>query len=60
MAYTEGDLLEYSRQYGKAQSKFQEGAAQVSIMKDMERGQQQQISRIIPDSLYDYTFQDIL
>ena len=60
MAYTEGDLLEYSRQYGKAQAKFQEGAAQVSIMKDMERGQQQQISRIIPDSLYDYTFQDIL
>ena len=59
MAYTEGDLLEYSRQYGKAQAKFQEGAAQVSIMKDMERGQQQQISRIIPDSLYDYTFQDI-
>jgi hypothetical protein len=60
MAYTEGDLLEYSRQYGKAQAKFQEGAAQVAIMKDMERGQQQQISRIIPDSLYDYTFQDIL
>ncbi|NBS68983.1 hypothetical protein EBT31_08715 [bacterium] len=60
MAYTEGDLLEYSRQYGKAQAKFQEGAAQVGIMKDMERGQQQQISRIIPDSLYDYTFQDIL
>ena len=60
MAYTEGDLLEYSRQYAKAQAKFQEGAAQVSIMKDMERGQQQQISRIIPDSLYDYTFQDIL
>ena len=60
MAFTEGDLLEYSRQYGKAQAKFAEGAAHVGTMKDMERGQQQQISRIIPDSTYDYTFQDIV
>jgi hypothetical protein len=59
MAFTEGDLLEYSRQYGKAQAKFAEGSAHVGTMKDMERGQQQQISRIIPDSLYDWTFDDI-
>lgn len=60
MAFTEGDLLEFSRQYGKAQAKFAEAAAHVGTMKDMERGQQQQISRIIPDSLYDYTFEDIV
>lgn len=60
MAFTEGDLLEYSRQYGKAQAKFAEGSAHVGTMKDLERGQQQQISRIIPDSLYDYDFQDIV
>lgn len=60
MAFTEGDLLEYSRQYGKAQAKFAEAAAHVSTMKDMERGQQQQISRIIPDSLNDWTFEDIV
>ncbi len=60
MAFTEGDLLEYSRQYGKAQAKFGEAAAHVGTMKDMERGQQQQISRIIPDSLYDWTFDDIV
>ena len=60
MAFTEGDLLEYSRQYGKAQAKFSEGTAHVGTMKDLERGQQQQISRIIPDSLYDYDFQDIV
>jgi len=59
MAFTEGDLLEYSRQYGKAQAKFGEAAAHVGTMKDLERGQQQQISRIIPDSLYDWTFDDI-
>jgi hypothetical protein len=29
-------------------------------MKDLERGQQQQISRIIPDSTYDWSFQDII
>ena len=59
MAFTEGDLLEYSRQCGKAQAKFAEGTAHVGTMKDMERGQQQQISRIIPDSLNDWTFDDI-
>lgn len=60
MAYVEGDLLEYSRQYSKAQAKFAEGTAHVSTMKDMERGQQQQISRIIPDSDYSYDFNDIV
>lgn len=60
MAFVEGDLLEYSRQYAKAQAKYTEGAAHVSTMKDMERGQQQQISRIIPDSDYSYDFNDIV
>lgn len=60
MAYVEGDLLEYSRQYGKAQAKFAEASAHVGVMKDMERGQQQQISRIIPDSDGAYDFHDII
>jgi len=60
IAFTEGDLLEYSRQYAKAQAKFAEGASHVSVMKDMERNQQQQISRIIPDDDGQYTIHDIL
>jgi hypothetical protein len=60
MAFVEGDLLEFARQYGKAQAKFAEAAAHVGTMKDLERGQQQQISRIIPDSTYDWSFQDIV
>lgn len=60
LAFTEGDLLEYSRQYAKAQVKFQEAAAHVSVMKDMERNQQQQISRIIPEWDGQYSINDIL
>ena len=59
MAFVEGDLLEYSRQYGKAQAKYGEAAAHVGTMKDMERNQQQQVSRIIPDSLNEWTIDDI-
>ena len=60
LAFTEGDLLEYSRQYAKAQVKFQEAAAHVSVMKDMERNQQQQISRIIPEWDGQYSINDII
>ena len=60
MAYIEGDLLEYSRQYGKAQAKFQEAMAHVSTMKDMEKNQQQAISRIVPDPLGDWDINDII
>ena len=60
MAFVEGDLLEYSRQNGKAQAKFAEAAALVSVMKDMERNQQQQVSRIIPDPMPVWTMDDVL
>lgn len=60
MAFVEGDLLEYSRQHGKAQAKFAEAAALVSVMKDMERNQQQQVSRIIPDPMPVWTMDDVL
>lgn len=49
IAYVEGDMLERARQYGKAQAKFSEAAAHVGTMKDLEKGQMQSISRIIPD-----------
>lgn len=48
IAYAEGDMLERSRQYGKAQAKYAEGAEHVRVMRDMERGQQQAHSRIVP------------
>lgn len=54
IAFVEGDMLERARQYGKAQAKYAEAAAAVQIMRDVERGQQTVISRIIPmDEGYD-------
>lgn len=54
LAYAEGDMLERARQYSKAQSKYAEASAQVQIMKDIEKGQQQSVSTIMPlgDSYY--------
>lgn len=48
LAFAEGDMLERARQYGKAQAKYGEAAANVKLMLDIEKGQQQSISRIIP------------
>jgi hypothetical protein len=48
LAFAEGDMLERSRQYAKAQNKYAEAAASVQIMKDIERGQQSITSQIIP------------
>lgn len=48
LAFAEGDMLERARQYGKAQAKFGEAAGNVKLMLDIEKGQQQSISRIIP------------
>ena len=56
LAFAEGDMLERSRQYGKAQIKYQEAASQVQIMKDLENGQRQSISRIIPYAYVGYEF----
>lgn len=48
LAFAEGDMLERGRQYAKAQAKYQEAAAQVSLMRDIEKGQQQSIATITP------------
>jgi hypothetical protein len=48
LAAAEGDMLERARQYGKAQVKFAEAAALRQLMLDIEKGQQQSISRIYP------------
>lgn len=48
LAYAEGDMLERARQYAKAQSKYAEASAQIQIMRDIEKGQQQSVSRIVP------------
>lgn len=48
LAYAEGDMLERARQYQKAQSKYAEAGAHLAIMRDIEKGQQQSISAIVP------------
>tara|TARA_R110002020_G_scaffold111306_5_gene256936 strand:- start:323 stop:1066 length:744 start_codon:yes stop_codon:yes gene_type:complete len=56
LAFAEGDMLERARQYQKAQVKFTEAASHVQIMRDLEKGQEQNISRIIPYTYNDYDF----
>lgn len=60
LAFAEGDMLERARQYSKAQAKYAEGAAQVQLMKDIEKGQQQLQSMIIPSYLGDNTIDDVM
>ena len=49
ISMVEGDMLEHTRQYGKAQMKFQEAMNQLKIAKDMENHQSASITRIIPE-----------
>jgi len=60
LAFVEGDMLERSRQYGKAQIKFTEAASHIQIMRDMEKGQRQSISRIIPYTYDLYNFRETM
>lgn len=59
LAFAEGDMYERSRQFSKAQAKFTEAAAQIQIMRDLEKGQQQSVSRIIPVVSDEYSISDI-
>lgn len=59
LAFAEGDMLERARQYAKAQVKYTEAAAQIQIMRDIEKGQQQLNSMITPSYLGDVTRDDI-
>ncbi len=53
ISFALGDMLERDRQYAKAQLKFQEAAAQIAIMRDLEKNQQANICRIIPEDYHD-------
>jgi hypothetical protein len=48
IAYAMADALEWMRQFGKAQVKAEEGAAQMEILRDNEKHQQSTHTRIVP------------
>lgn len=48
LAFGQADMLERSRQYGKAQAKISEGTALLDGARDLERNQSARESRIIP------------
>lgn len=48
LAYAEGDMLEHHRQYGKAQVKYQEGAAQLALMREQQENQTASDPVIVP------------
>lgn len=58
LAYVEADMLEHVRQYGKAQAKLAEAAAQMAIMRDLETGQSAKETRIIPQVSNDWSAAD--
>jgi len=49
VSMVEGDMLEHTRQYNKAQIKFNEAMNQLNISKDLEKHQSASITRIIPE-----------
>lgn len=59
LSFAEGDMLERSRKYAQAQVKFTEGAAHIQVMQNIERGQQQLNSVIVPNDIGDVTTDDL-
>jgi len=59
LAYAEHDMLKRARQYGKSQMMLQEAQAHNAIMRDLEKGQRQSISRIIPIETAVYRIEDL-
>jgi hypothetical protein len=49
LAYAEGDMLERSMQFQKAQSKFTEASSLMTICRDLDNVQPAKVNRIIPD-----------
>ena len=49
IAYVEADMLEHLRQYGKAQVKVAEAAAQMALMRDLEVSQSAKITKLVPE-----------
>ena len=60
LAYVESDMLEHMRQYGKAQVKQGEAAAQMSLMRDLEMGQAAKETRVIPKVSNDWSTADFV
>ena len=60
LAYVESDMLEHMRQYGKAQVKQGEAAAQMSLMRDLEMGQAAKETRVIPKVSSDWSTADFV
>lgn len=48
MAYVQGDMLEYAKQYAKAQLKQQEGHAHLAIMRNLDAEQSGRVCQITP------------
>lgn len=48
LTFATGDMLERQRQYGKAQAKFEEGAAHLAALVELETRQGGQIVQLIP------------
>lgn len=59
LAAAEGDMLERNRKYEQAKVKFGESAAHFQTMANIERGQQQLNSTIIPADIGDNTASDL-
>jgi hypothetical protein len=58
IAFAEGDMLERSRQFGKAQIKFSEASSLLEIVRDLERGQSSAVSVLQPNPDGAYTRDD--
>jgi len=54
ISFVEGDLLERSRQYAKAQVKYAEASSLLDIARDIERGQSAAVSILQPTVIGDY------
>lgn len=51
IAFVEGDMLEYKRQYGKAQAKFSEANSLLAAARDVETWQESDFQQVIPVSM---------
>lgn len=58
VSFVEADMLEYARQYSKAQVKLQEAAAHLAVMRDLDSNQAGRIMRIIPAYSGEWTRED--
>ena len=60
IAYVQGDMLELGRQYGKAQTKYQEGGAMLEQAKLVEVFQSAYLQQVIPTTSGEWSIDDIV